>query len=138
MWVSALGDVAGGLLLALTIGVILRSLVRSRRVTTDTILGGVCVYMLIGVAFAMAMGLTEQLSPGAFSMSATTVSEAERSTRLLYLSFVTITTLGYGDVLPASEGARMLCAGEAVIGQLYVALFVARLVGLQLTRGESE
>ncbi len=135
--VEALGRVAGGLLLGLTIGVLLASLVRARRVTADTILGGVCVYLLIGVVFAVAMGLTEQISPGAFSIPAPTVPGEEQITRLLYLSFVTITTLGYGDVLPVSDAARMLCAAEAIIGQLYVAIFVARLVGLQLSHDRS-
>ena len=134
---KAFGPAAGVLLLCLTIGVMLVSLVRARRVTTDILLGGVCVYLLIGVAFAVAMGSTEQLAPGSFALASATISDAERSTRLLYLSFVTITTLGYGDVLPLSDGARTLCAAEAVVGQLYVAIFVARLVGLQLSRDRS-
>jgi hypothetical protein len=135
---TALGRASGGLLLCLTIGVIVAALASARRVTTDTILGGVCAYLLLGVAFSVAMLVTEQLAPGSFSLAAATGSEMEPSTRLVYLSFVTLTTLGYGDMLPVSDVARMLCASEAVVGQLYVAIFVARLVALQLSQRGTE
>jgi hypothetical protein len=53
---------------------------------------------------------------------------------LLYFSLVTMTTLGYGDIAPAAPAARMLCSLEAVIGQLFVAIFIARLVSLHISR----
>ena len=64
---------------------------------------------------------------------------AERSITALYYSFVTLTTLGYGDITPVSASARMLSVVEAIIGQLYIAVLVARMVGLNIvhTRGVS-
>jgi len=133
------GDVLGLGLLGFTTLLMLNSLIYARRVSPDTIVGGICVYLLIGLCFAMMFGLMTDFQPGAIvegegaarkaierSMSA----QSSHATKLLYFSFVTLTTLGYGDITTKSETAQMMAVGEAVIGQLYLAIFVARLVAL--------
>ena len=56
---------------------------------------------------------------------------------MLYLSFVTLTTLGYGDITPVSQTARMLTTLEAIVGQLFIAIFIARLIGLYIAQRKS-
>jgi voltage-gated potassium channel len=134
----ALRIVADALSLALlgfTTLLMLNSLIYSRRVSPDTIIGGICVYLLIGLCFAMTFGLICDLEPGSIVEGEAPITRAmsgefSHATKLLYYSFVTITTLGYGDITPRSELAQMLAVGEAIIGQLYLAIFVARLVAL--------
>lgn len=128
-------------LIVFTLG---RALLAADHVTTDTILGGICVYLLLGMLWTSAYSLVETAKPGSllvggvpFSQLAATRSDVFRGADLFYFSFVTLTTLGYGDVTPASGTARALATGEAVIGQLYVAIFVARLVGLHLAESRS-
>jgi len=136
----AVGDLSGLALLALTTFVILNSVVRTRHVELDTVIGGICVYLLIGLSFTTIYRLLLDVDPTAFLMNDQPLTElsADASSlpaRLLYFSFVTLTTTGLGDILPASEIAQMLTAGEALIGQLYVAIFVARLMGLHIEAG---
>jgi hypothetical protein len=72
------------------------------------------------------------LMPGGSAEGGLLEHSALRAPRLFYFSFVTLTTLGYGDVAPLSERAQALAVGEAIVGQLYIAIFIARLVGLHL------
>lgn len=113
-------------------------LVRTQRVTTDTILGGICLYLLLGVLWASAFTGVELAQPGSLVerglVLAHTAHDPYRYDQLLYYSFVTLTTLGYGDIVPTTNAARALATGEAVTGQLYVAILVARLVGLHIAR----
>ena len=117
---------------------------RERDVSIDTISGGVCVYLLIAVVFALMFGALELLQSGSFA-GAITNEIADQPpafpvdggiNRLLYFSFVTITTLGYGDILPVTPAARMLCSAEAILGQIYLTIFVARLVGLHIAAAQ--
>ena len=83
-------------------------------------------YLLLPATGAFALGDQEIVRSAADSR--------DHSTTLLYFSFVTITTLGYGDVRPQAEIAQMLAVGEAVIGQLYLTIFVARLIACYVGR----
>jgi voltage-gated potassium channel Kch len=78
--------------------------------------------------------MLETLQPGSFSFGT-----ADQSTRLpfTYFSLVTLTTVGYGDVLPVSAGARALANLEALVGQIYMTVLVARLVGMQMSQPQS-
>jgi hypothetical protein len=121
---------------------ILADVARSERVTSDTILGGICAYLLIGMFFFMLYSSIELLTPGSFVGVEGRVTDAVGGARplgrypeLLYFSLVTMTTLGYGDITPAGSLPRVLAAAEAVIGQLFVAILIARLVGLQVSQG---
>ena len=130
--------------LGVVTGAIGAALVRYQRVTADTILGGVCVYLLLGLIWSLLFSLLEIASPGSILQGGVPVSELApsgepyRFPALLYFSFVTLTTLGYGDFLPNTDATRALASAEAVVGQLYVAVFVARLVGLHLTQTRGE
>jgi hypothetical protein len=108
-------------------------------VTTDTIVGGVVVYVMLGVAFAGIYQLIEFVAPGSFVASnpgAGNWGEWQPQPgvypRIFFFSFVTLTTLGYGDLVPASEPAGALTALEAAAGSLYLTILIARLVGLHI------
>jgi len=108
-------------------------------VTTDTIVGGVVVYLMLGVAFAGIYQLIEFVAPGSFVPSNPGAGNwGEWQTqpgvypRIFFFSFVTLTTLGYGDLVPASEPAGALTALEAATGSLYLTILIARLVGLHI------
>jgi hypothetical protein len=98
------------------------------RITTDRIMGAVALYLLFGVTWGNAYEIVALLDPAAFSAAADTGRGIER---WFYFSFVTLTTVGYGDVTPVSRAARVLAIGEALVGQLYPAIILARLVTLQ-------
>jgi hypothetical protein len=102
-------------------------LLRAGPITLNRIMGALCVYLLLGVLWSLGFSLTEYLLPDAFTHSAGTPDDA--GSAYLYYSFVTLTTLGYGDVTPVHPAARTLAYLEAVIGQLYLAVLVASLVG---------
>ena len=134
-WVRIIGEFLALSLLGFTALVMFNSLIRSARVSQDTIVGGICVFLLVGLCFAMTFILMTDLDPGAFlegdqPITRLEVDSSAHATVLLYFSFVTLTTLGYGDVLPHSEMARMFTVTEALMGQLYLVIFMARLVAL--------
>jgi hypothetical protein len=118
---------------------ILRDVLRAKVVVFDQVCGGLCVYMMLGFASAMAYTAVERIAPGSFAIDRARFGMegdfefAEKLRSLMtYFSFITLTTLGFGDVTPASPVARGLVAIEAIVGQLYMAVFVARLVSLHL------
>ena len=124
-------------LLGFTTFLLLNSLMRAERVSRDTIIGGICAYMMIGLWFAMAYSLALILEPSALvhggePLVSAAVDSSTRSALLLYFSFVTLTTLGFGDITPTGEVTRMMVTAEAIIGQLYIAIFIARLMALSL------
>jgi hypothetical protein len=135
---------SSALFLAFTAGVVLKSIFSKRRVTLDEILGGVIVYLLIGIVWGQLHHALELAHPGAYllgdvTLAATSSGADEGLVRtFLYYSFTTLTTLGYGDIRPVTHAARMLSTAEALIGQLYVAILIARLVsGYISQRGDS-
>ena len=120
---------------------ILLELLGEPEVSIDTILGGVCVYLLIGTVFAVLYMAMEGIAPGSFELGGTPVAElatrrgdTARMGELVYFSFVTLTTLGYGDVVPVGYMARSLALFEAVAGSLFIAIFIAGLVGAHLSQ----
>jgi len=114
-----------------TIYLLSRQLFRVRQVTADTIKGGVSAYLLIGFTWATLYGLLMQVNPEAFVLSSQT------EMMLVHFSFTTLTTLGYGDIVPHTRFAAILTNSEAIIGQLFLTIFVARLVGLYIV-GEQQ
>jgi len=117
---------------------VLRDVFRTGAVTADTIRGAICAYFMFGTCWAFLFGAVAAADPGAF-IAAGAPGRAFDATAepMMYFSFVTLTTLGYGDILPVSEPARLLAWMEAVLGQLYLAIVVARLVGLHLSQGDA-
>ena len=133
------------LFLLFTVGVILKYLFVASHVTFDMICASLCVYLLLGVAWAIAYSLIEILQPGSFHYAlgetggdAVMRFEGERAFLAIYYSLVTLTTLGYGDIIPTSSLARTSAAAEAVTGQLYLAVLVARLVGLHIAQATTK
>src|SRR5262245_14761590 len=112
--------------------VILREVLGRGAVDRDTILGAICAYLLVGICWAGIFGFMEQVRPGslAFPEDAGGQAAAPRPEMNLYFSFVTLATLGYGDIRPTIPTTRALAWMEAVFGQFYIAVLVARLVCL--------
>jgi len=132
-WLTALYFVLSALFLGFTAVVLLRQTLGGAAVTSDTIAGAICFYLLLGVIWALIYALIELAHPGSFLDGGRPVGSAGHHSlvpELLYLSLVTLSTVGYGDVLPVTQQARMLAALEGIIGPLYLAVLIARLVGL--------
>jgi len=115
---------------------IVRHAVRAQKVTADTIAGAACAYLLTALTWSTMYELLESLRPGSFDIPSTLLLPPahDPSFALVYFSFTTLTTVGYGDIHPLNAAAGGLAIGEAVVGQLYVAIMIARLVGLQLVQ----
>jgi voltage-gated potassium channel len=113
---------------------ILSYVLHSGRVTSDKIFAAICVYLLAGFVWTYAYELLDDVRPGSFadSTEASRTDDVARITQFRYFSFATLTTLGYGDILPRSSTARTMAVLEAVMGQIYLAVLVARLVGLHI------
>jgi hypothetical protein len=116
---------------SVTVYILSKRLFRVRKVTADTIKGGISAYLLIGFIFATIYGLLVQLNPNTFLIA------SDKEMMFLHFSFTTLTTLGYGDIVPNGRYAAVLTNSEAIIGQLYLTVFVARLVGLYVV-GEAK
>ncbi len=125
-------EIATLISLALLFLVVLFQTFRSGPITFHRIQGAVAAYLLLGVIWATAYSLVELLRPGSFSGP---VSAADGSRSWLYFSFVTLTTVGFGDVLPVHPVARSLAILEAVTGPLYLTILLARLVSLAVAPG---
>jgi Ion channel len=105
--------------------VIGRRLLQHATVTRATISGALCVYLLIGLAFASLFGATEVVGLGPFFAGQDATNDAD----FLYFSFATLATVGYGDLVARSNLGRMLAVTEALLGQMYLVTVVALLVG---------
>lgn len=133
LWVSYAGSNQYiGLLLRMlsTLGITLavgQAVFRARRVSTHQLLGAVVVYLNLALLFMGAFIELDTALPGAF---ATATKAPLRPGELLYFSLTTITSTGYGDILPVHPLARSLANLEAVLGQLFLAILLARLVSL--------
>lgn len=114
--------------------VILAALLSETQVTSDTVLGGICVYLLMGVVWFMLYAVVLQIRPDAILANGEPLgaSLAAAPSSLLYFSYVTLATLGYGDVVPNSPATQMMASAEAMTGQLFVAILIARLVGMHI------
>lgn len=118
--------------LAFVVVTLLRGILRVERVTGDAIAGGACVYLLIGMLWGAVFTTLELFQPGSFLQGGAPIAHRARGPygELLYFSYVTVMTIGYGDILAATPIARMLAVLAALSGQLYLAVFVAGLVGM--------
>ena len=113
---------------------ILSYVLHGTRITMDKIFAAICVYMLIGYAWTFAYALVDELRPGSFVTSSIDMPTdyVTRVLQMRYFSFMTLTTVGYGDIVPHSDAARTLAALEAVTGQIFLTVLIARLVGLHI------
>jgi voltage-gated potassium channel len=108
---------------------------RPDRPVGERILGAVCVYLLIGLAWAKLYETLDVVAPGSFRFPADSAWGVPSLPRYAYVSFITLATVGFGDVTPTTPIAGTLAWLEAVTGQLYLAITVARLVALSLGEG---
>jgi hypothetical protein len=135
-WVLFVGHLGAVLFLFGSAGLIVQSLFNSRSLTFDSIYGAICGYLFLGLAWAMSYSLIEVVEPGSFQISPSlrTAGEACPPQVLTYYSFVTLTTVGYGDVTPISPATRTFAWIEAITGQFYLAIIVAGLVSMLAAR----
>jgi uncharacterized membrane protein len=128
-----------GLYLAIVVALLLRGILRAQQVTSNAIAGGVCVYVLIGMMWAAVFTSLEMFQPGSFVRGSAQLGHQANGlyVEMLYFSYVTVATVGYGDIVGATPIARMLAVVAALSGQLYLAVFVAGLVGLVATQGRA-
>ena len=124
------------LFIGFVIVIVYRAVMASGRVTVDKLAAAVNVYLLLGLAWAIVYGVIASFEGTAFSGNAININTLEEYVSLgaefffIYFSFVTLTTLGYGDTLPMTPIAQTAAWMEAVVGQLFVAVTLARLVGM--------
>jgi hypothetical protein len=117
---------------------LLHDLARKDRPTSERIFGALCAYVFIGLLFAVFYAHMEYRQPGSFATSQPVFAEdVQQESNLFplftYFSFVTLTTLGYGDISPVAEHARTLAWFEALLGQLYLAVMVAGFVAVHIS-----
>jgi hypothetical protein len=120
------------LFLVVVIGTMLSHVLKDEVVTREKVSAAICVYLLIGLIWAYLFSLTHHLAPGSFHIENPDLSH------FIYYSFITLSTLGYGDITPLSPPARALSYVEAITGQLYLTVLVARLVGLHIAHAEKK
>lgn len=120
------------------IAALLRKVFFHARITLDLVFGAVCIYVLIGIAFSQVYAAVNWAVPFSFHENVDQamifhdmISETEK---FIYFSFVTLTTLGFGDISPVSTPARFFSIIEALIGQLYIATSITRVVSLYINK----
>jgi len=119
--------------LSILVFMTLKRTLRPGPVTVYRVMGGIAGYLLIGFTWTFAYQLVVQQVPSAIHFEAGVADVSSRQlTHLIYFSFVTLTTVGYGDAYPVHPAARSLAVAEALVGQLYVAILIASLVGMAL------
>ena len=112
-----------------------RDIFTTPEVTVDIVRGGISVYLLIGFVWALLYGIVNTLDANAFSQPLIRPGSYLRS---IHFSFTTLTTLGYGDIVPLSEVAQVLTNLEAIVGQMYSSIFIAILIGSYLSQRSNQ
>ena len=126
-------DASAWMITGLTLGIVVTCAVFAPgRVTFHRIIGAVLLYLNIGLTFMALFCFVALMVPNAFSGMEPLQDNLAVASKLIYFSFVTLTSVGYGDIAPLHPFARSLANIEAIIGQLYPATLLARLVTLQL------
>ncbi|MDH3948860.1 MAG: ion channel [Gammaproteobacteria bacterium] len=114
-----------------------RALLTGNRIDLNMLMGSICVYILVGISWSIFYYFESVIHPGAFK-GITADSGKQQFTELLYYSYVTLSTLGYGDVTPVTPIARTLAYLEALFGQFYIAILVASFVGMHIARSHKD
>lgn len=121
---------AGMVFVAFVVVQLLLYVLRVRRVDSEVLCGAISAYLLLAILFATAYALVAVLIPGSFAWTAPAPSRPMAGFDALYFSFVTLSTVGYGDIVPVSNAARMLAMAEATGGMFYITVLMARLVSV--------
>jgi voltage-gated potassium channel len=118
---------------------LLRFVLRAPSVNLEVLCASVSAYLILGLIWTIAYWLVAAINPAAFAFNTTTgAKESMQGFNAFYFSFITLSTVGYGDITPVSKVARMLAAMEAMTGLFYVAVLIARLVSLYSVPGSTE
>ena len=125
--------IAGLLLVAFVVVNLLRFVWRAPSVNIEVLCASISAYLMLGLMWTMAYWLVDQLTPGAFAFNTNAGKQSMNGFNAFYFSFITLSTVGYGDITPVSRIARWLAAMEAMTGLLYVAILISRLVALYST-----
>jgi hypothetical protein len=125
---AGLGLATTTLLIGYSIYCVVSYVLQARHITRDQIYAGICAYLMLGFAFGCIYYLVELLAPGCFAVNTGKLGGGPPD--LMYFSFVTLATLGYGDITPVAKISRVLAEVEALAGMLYIAIFMARLVSM--------
>lgn len=136
-WIFGLQFQANAVLLGLcivTVYSVLCYTLTARRVTVEVLAAAIAAYILLGIIWALIFDLLETSSPGSLHLTPDGIEEPWSA--ILYFSFATLTTLGYGDIAPVSLTARSWAAVEAMSGSLYLAILIARLVSMYQSEAE--
>ena len=131
LYVVIVGGLCGVVFFLYMIVNILFFIFRQDKVTRDLISGAIVVYLLMAIMWTFIYRVIETVHPGSFTIPTTDIHERMR---FIYFSLVTITTLGYGDIVPKTSLATSLATLEAVVGQLYLVTTVAWLVGVRVSQ----
>ena len=132
---SITGSFSGIIFFIYLIITLLRHVFRQERINREVIFAAIVVYLLMGVLWAYVYGTIESIQPNSFSRIKDTMGDQRYL--FLYYSFVTLTTLGYGDISPITPVASSMAILEAIIGQLYLVVQIAWLVGLRVSQKTS-
>lgn len=137
---GVLANLASMIFLIYLVVIILRDIFLTTQVSMDTLVGSVCGYLLLSAVFAAAYSTLVLLQPDSFIVDERLTLDPSKLhfqgahfDVLLYFSVITLTTVGFGDIIPATTFARELVSAEAIMGQIYITMIVARLVGMHLT-----
>lgn len=131
-FLQRLSSILAVIALLLYFRIVLLVMFRQGPVTWSRIQGGVSAYLLLGLAWSRAYQLTEQLHSGSFRFVSRPDNVEQLTAKLVYFSFGTLTTVGFGDVLPVYPFARSLAIAEALVGQLFPAILIGALVSMAL------
>jgi hypothetical protein len=130
---ALLSLVMGLLLLSAPIAILRRILSHHRIVSIETLAAALCTYVLLGLGFGNLYAAVDTWTPDAFA----DVERADRIADLVYFSFITLTTVGFGDIVPTGDVARSLAVTEALLGQVILVTFVGRIVGQMNSRNDA-
>lgn len=143
-WTGIVANLGAVCFLLYLMGVILQDIFTTRQVTVDTLVGALCGYLLVAATFAAIFStlilINENsflIAPGLDVNPSNLHFQGTHFGVLTYFSVITLTTVGYGDVVPATTVARAFVSAEAVSGQIFLTVIVARLVGMHLTSAKS-
>lgn len=127
LWIQLTWNASVFAQLLLILALLITFIIQSETVSREVIYAAIAIYFILAAFFALAYSVLESLVPGAFVSSS---GAAITWQRLTYFSLVTISTLGYGDIVPVAGAAQSLSAMEASIGTLYIAILIGRFVSL--------
>lgn len=130
------GPILGIVYFGYVIVLILRDIfIHAEDVSMDTIYGALSAYMMMGVMWAQVYTVMSVITPGSFELNgAPIIVSAGAFDRFLGFSYVTLTTLGYGNIVPVTPRATSLAVAEAVVGQIYLTVLLARLVAMEISQ----